>query len=157
MSMDMDTSMDMDMDMQWIGDATLQWTVLWSRNFLFPLRLRLSKSFGSAPAPTLALYLPYITDFILKSGFFMFFMIEYLPNSHAGFYTMWIFIFIYYLSCPGAGAEASTFRLRLHNTGNGHTARTFICSTDMVMQHRHGHEASKWTCSFFLQGHAAST
>ncbi len=42
----------------------------------------------SALAPTLALYLPFITDFILKRGFFMFFMIEYLPNSHAGFYTM---------------------------------------------------------------------
>jgi hypothetical protein len=41
-----------------------------------------------APAPTLALYLPFIADFILKSGFFMFFMTEYLPNSHAGFYTM---------------------------------------------------------------------
>jgi hypothetical protein len=27
-----------------------------------------------APAPTLALYLPFITDFILKSGFFMFFI-----------------------------------------------------------------------------------
>jgi hypothetical protein len=26
-----------------------------------------------APAPTVALYLPFITDFILKSGFFMFF------------------------------------------------------------------------------------
>ncbi len=42
-----------------------------------------------APAPTLALYLPFITDFILKSGFFMFFfMKEYQPNSHAGFYTI---------------------------------------------------------------------
>jgi hypothetical protein len=41
-----------------------------------------------APAPTLALYLPFITDFILKSGFFMFFMKEYQPNSHTGFYTI---------------------------------------------------------------------
>jgi hypothetical protein len=41
-----------------------------------------------APAPTLALYLPFITYFILKSGFFMFFMKEYQPNSHAGFYTI---------------------------------------------------------------------
>jgi hypothetical protein len=41
-----------------------------------------------APAPTLALHLPFITDFILKSGFFMFFMKEYQPNSHAGFYTI---------------------------------------------------------------------
>jgi hypothetical protein len=28
----------------------------------------------------------------------MFFMKEYQPNSHAGFYTKWILIFIYYLS-----------------------------------------------------------
>jgi hypothetical protein len=41
-----------------------------------------------ATAPTLALYLPFITNFILKSGFFMFFMKEYKPNSHAGFYTV---------------------------------------------------------------------
>ncbi len=41
----------------------------------------------SAPALTLALYLPFITDFILKSGFFLFFMKEYRPNLHAGFYT----------------------------------------------------------------------
>jgi hypothetical protein len=41
-----------------------------------------------APAPTLALYLPFITDFILKSEFFMFFMKEYQPNSHAEFYTI---------------------------------------------------------------------
>jgi hypothetical protein len=40
------------------------------------------------PAPTLAFYLPFITDFILKSWFFMFFMKEYQPNSHAGFYTI---------------------------------------------------------------------
>ncbi len=36
------------------------------------------------PAPTLVL----ITDFILKSGFFVFFMKEHQPNSHAGFYTI---------------------------------------------------------------------
>ncbi len=62
------------------------------------------------PAPSLALYLPFITDFILKSGFFMFFIKEYQPNSHAGFYTIWILIFIYYSSWPGA--ETSTFRLQ---------------------------------------------
>jgi hypothetical protein len=42
--------------------------------------------------------LPFITDFILKSRFFMFFMKEYQPNSHSGFYTKLILIFIYYLS-----------------------------------------------------------
>jgi hypothetical protein len=31
---------------------------------------------------------PYMVNAVLKSGFFMFFMIEYLPNSHAVFYTM---------------------------------------------------------------------
>jgi hypothetical protein len=41
-----------------------------------------------APAPTLALYLPFITDLILNCGFFMFFMKEYQPNSHAGFHTI---------------------------------------------------------------------
>ncbi len=62
-------------------------------------------------------------------------MIEYLPNSHAGFNTMWILIFIYYFSWPGAGAgsrsrnfdvpapapapakSSGSLRLRLHNTG----------------------------------------
>ncbi len=43
----------------------------------------------------------------------MFFMKEYQPNSHAGSYTIWIFIFVYYSSWPGAGAETSTFRLQL--------------------------------------------
>ncbi len=66
-----------------------------------------------APAPTLAMYLSFITDFILKSLFFMFFMKEYQPNLHAGFYAIWILIFIYYSSWPGAGAETSTLRLPL--------------------------------------------
>jgi hypothetical protein len=68
-----------------------------------------------APTPTLALYLPFITDFIWKSGFFMFFMKEYQPNSHAGFYSIWILIFFTTQADPepGAGAETSTFRLRL--------------------------------------------
>ncbi len=48
-------------------------------------------------------------DFILKSGFFMFFMKEYQPNSHVGFYTIWILIFIYYLSWPGAGSRSRNF------------------------------------------------
>ncbi len=43
----------------------------------------------------------------------MFFMIEYQPNSHAGFYTKLILIIVYYLSWPGAGAETSAFRLQL--------------------------------------------
>ncbi len=55
-------------------------------------------------------------------------MKEYQSNSHAGFYTKWIFIFIYYLSWPGAGSQSQNFdipaparsfgplRLRLHNT-----------------------------------------
>jgi hypothetical protein len=44
--------------------------VLWSRNFLFPLRLRLSKSFSSGS--DISFELPFITGFLLKSGFFMF-------------------------------------------------------------------------------------
>ncbi len=42
---------------------------------------------GPEPASILALLLPFITDFILKSELFMFFMKEYQPNSHAGSYT----------------------------------------------------------------------
>jgi hypothetical protein len=51
----------------------------------------------SALAPTLALTYLLSQISYLKSGFFMFFMKEYQPNSHAGFYTKWILIFIYYL------------------------------------------------------------
>ncbi len=61
-----------------------------------------------------------------------FFMKEYQPSSHAGFYTIWILIFIYYSTWPGAGnrsrnldipapAPAKSFgslRLRLHNTAD---------------------------------------
>jgi hypothetical protein len=67
----------------------------------------------SAPAPTLALYLPFITDFILKSGFFMFFMKEYRyqPNLHAGFYTIWILIFFTNQADPEP--KLPTLRLRL--------------------------------------------
>jgi hypothetical protein len=64
----------------------------------------------------------------------MFFMKEYQPNSHAGFYTIWTLIFIYYSSWTGAGAgsrrrnfdipalapapakSSGSLRLRLHNT-----------------------------------------
>ncbi len=120
--------------------------VLWSRNFLFPLRLRLrlSKSFSSGSCSgsragsgyDISFDLPFITDFILKKWNFHVFMKEYQPNSHAGFYTKWILIFIYYLSWPGAGAGSRSrnfdisapapapakssgsmrLRLRLHNT-----------------------------------------
>jgi hypothetical protein len=53
-----------------------------------------------APEPALAIALqpPVLTDFILKSGFFMFFMKEYRPNLHASSYLIPIFIFIYYFS-----------------------------------------------------------
>jgi hypothetical protein len=40
------------------------------------------------PAPATALELPIITDFILKSTFFMFFMTENQPNSHARSYSI---------------------------------------------------------------------
>jgi hypothetical protein len=56
----------------------------------FCFRSDFQKVSAPAPAPalTLAMYIPFITDFILKSGFFKFFMKEYQPNSHAGFYTI---------------------------------------------------------------------
>ncbi len=40
------------------------------------------------PAPATALELPVITDFMLKSTFFMFLMKENLPNSHARSYSI---------------------------------------------------------------------
>jgi hypothetical protein len=39
-------------------------------------------------APAIALELPVITDFILKSTFFMFFMKENQPDSHAKSYSI---------------------------------------------------------------------
>ncbi len=85
-----DLSTDTTFDPSWFSLV-----VLWSRNFLFKLRLRLSKSFGSGS--DISFDLPLITDFILKKWIFhVFFMKEYQPNSHAGFYTKWILIFIYY-------------------------------------------------------------
>ncbi len=58
----------------------------------------------------------------------MFFMKEYKSNSHAGFYTKWILIFIYYLlkltrsrnldiPAPALAPAKSFGSLRLHNTG----------------------------------------
>ncbi len=41
-----------------------------------------------APAPNIALYLPFITVFMLKNGFFMFFMKEYRLNSRARSYSI---------------------------------------------------------------------
>ncbi len=100
---------------------TVALAVLWSRNFLFPLRFQLSKSFGSGS--DISFDLPFITDFILKkSGFFMFFKKDYQPNSHAGFYSKWILIFIYYLSWPGARAgtwsQSREPELKLRHSGS---------------------------------------
>jgi hypothetical protein len=39
------------------------------------------------------LELLFITDFILKRTFFMFFMKENRPNSHARSYSIWLMIF----------------------------------------------------------------
>ncbi len=95
------------------GPSTSPWAteykpVLWSWNYLFPLRHRLSKSSAPAPepAPAITLELPVITDFTLKSTFFMFFMKENRPNSHAKSYSIWISIFIYYFSWLGAGSQS---------------------------------------------------
>jgi hypothetical protein len=50
----------------------------------------------SALSPAPAKALPVITDFVLKGGFFMLFVMkEYRPNSHARSYSIQIFIFIY--------------------------------------------------------------
>jgi hypothetical protein len=93
--------------------------VLWSINFLFSLQLRLSKSFGSGSrsGACSGSNISFVTTFyhrfhIKKSRVFMFFMKEYQPNAHAGSYTIWIFIFIYYLSWSRDGAETSIFQLQ---------------------------------------------
>ncbi len=43
---------------------------------------------GPEPVPATALEVPVITDFILKSTFFMFLMKENRPNSHARSYSI---------------------------------------------------------------------
>jgi hypothetical protein len=63
-----------------------------------------------APVPTLAFYLPFITDFILKSRFFMFFMKEYRINLiHMLDSIQYEFLFLFTTQAdpepePGAGA-----------------------------------------------------
>ncbi len=64
----------------------------------------------SAPAIAFELPVPVITDFILKSKFFTFFMKVYLPNSHVRSYSIWILIFIYYGT--SAHPESTIFRLQ---------------------------------------------
>jgi hypothetical protein len=70
------------------------------------------KLFVFAPAPT---FKKFRLRLRIKKWIFHVLMKEYQTNSHAWFYTIWISIYIYYLSwpgAPGAGAETSTFRLR---------------------------------------------
>jgi hypothetical protein len=55
----------------WTGNSTAAYT---PGQVLVPAGSVVEPNFFvSAPAPTLAFYLPFITDFILKSGFFIFF------------------------------------------------------------------------------------
>jgi hypothetical protein len=67
-------------------------SVLRSRNYFYPLRLQLSKSFGSSSGAgsdnSFGTTEPVITDFIFKCTFFMFFMKEYRPNSRARSYSI---------------------------------------------------------------------
>jgi hypothetical protein len=80
-------------------------TVLRSRNYLFPLRLRLSKSFSSGNSfGTTCYHRFYIINYI-----FHVFMKEYRPNSHARSYSIWIFLFLYYFSWPGARSRSRNF------------------------------------------------
>jgi hypothetical protein len=55
--------------------------VLWAETICF--RSGSGSDFKKVSAPETALELPVITDFILKSKFFLFFMKENGPNSHA--------------------------------------------------------------------------
>ncbi len=67
---------------------------LWSQNYLFPLRLRHSKSFGSGNSFGTTCYHRF---YVKKYGtFFMFFMKENRPNSHARSYSLLIWILFYY-------------------------------------------------------------
>ncbi len=54
--------------------------VLWSRNFLFPLRLRLSKSFSSGS--DISFELPFITGFLLKKWIFHVFLWKNINLIH---------------------------------------------------------------------------
>jgi hypothetical protein len=86
---------------------------LGSRNYLFWLRLRLSKSFGSGPAPATAVELPVITDFMLKRTFFMFLMkIDRIHVLDPIQYEFRFFQNTLVDPEPGAGAETSMLRLQ---------------------------------------------
>ncbi len=63
--------------------------VLWAETICF--RSGSGSDFKKVSAPETALELPVITDFILKSKFFLFFMKENGPNSHAIQYEFWFF------------------------------------------------------------------
>jgi hypothetical protein len=105
-----------------LGEPVYFQAVLWNRNYLFPRRLRLSKSFGSgsnAGSGNSFVTTCYHSFHIKKWIFDVFFMKEYQPNLHARSY---ILILIFYFSCLGAGAETSIFQLQ---SGSGQKFRLF--------------------------------
>ncbi len=75
-----------------------------------------------APALAITLELPVITDFILKSTLFVFFMKENRRNSHARSYSIWIFIFTNYFSWPRQEPEP---KLRYSGSGSSQKFRLF--------------------------------
>jgi hypothetical protein len=103
---------------------------------MFLLWLRLSKSFGSGSRA--GSDISFITTFYhrfhnKKWIFHVFLNKEYQPNSHAGFYKIWIYEFYFYLllkltrsqgrnfnipaPAPAKSSSSLRLRLQLHNTG----------------------------------------
>jgi hypothetical protein len=60
----------------------VSWSVLWSQNLLFPVWLRLSKSFGSGSRSDISFDLPFIADFILKKWIFHVFLWKNINLIH---------------------------------------------------------------------------
>jgi hypothetical protein len=71
-----------------------------------------------------------ITDFILKSTFFMFFMKENRPNSHARSYSIWILIFLYILLYLTRSQSWDTEpKLRYSDSGSSQKFRLLAAGT----------------------------
>ncbi len=75
-------------------------SVMWSRNYLFPLRLRLSKSFGSGSRSGNSFGTTFFHRFYIIKYIFHVFMKENRPNSHTRSYSIWILIFFTTLTDP---------------------------------------------------------
>ncbi len=92
------------------------------------------KLFVSAPAPT---FKKFRLRLRIKKWIFHVLMKEYQTNSHAGIYTIWISIYIYYLSWPGAGCRSRNFDIPAP-CGSGSTTMVVTikhCCADLCRLH----------------------